>query len=107
MELNVSIKKQYLKSRPVCKVTFRVEKDAAKSADKIYLVGDFNQWDDKATPMKRLKSGDFTQTVELETEQTEYQFRYLNDQGVWENDWEADKYIPNGIDGENSVVQLA
>ena len=103
----MSIKKQYLKSRPVCKVTFRVEKDAAESAKKLFLVGEFNQWDAKATPMKRLKTGDFTQTVELETAQTEYQFRYLNDQGNWENDWAADKYIPNGIDGENSVVQLA
>jgi len=103
----MSIKKQYLKSRPVCKVTFRVEKDAAESAKKLFLVGEFNQWNVKATPMKRLKTGDFTQTVELDTAQTEYQFRYLTDQGNWENDWAADKYIPNGIDGENSVVQLA
>ena len=106
MELNMSIKKQYLKSRPACKVTFRVNKDAANSANKIFLVGEFNQWDDKATPMKKLKSGDFTKTVELNTEIPEYQFRYLNDKGNWENDWEADKYIPNGIDGENSVVRL-
>lgn len=103
----MSIKKQYLKSRPACKVTFRVEKDAAKSAKKLYLVGEFNQWDDKATPMKRLKSGDFTQTVELDIKQAEYQFRYLNDKGIWDNDGQADKYIPNGIDGENSVVRVA
>jgi 1,4-alpha-glucan branching enzyme len=106
MELNMSIKKQYLKSRPVCKVTFRVNKDAANSAKKIFLVGEFNQWDDKATPMNRLKSGDFTKTVELDTETSEYQFRYLTGNGKWENDWEADKYIPNGIDGENSVVRV-
>lgn len=103
----MSLKKQYLKSRPVCKVTFRVNKDATQDAKKIFLVGDFNQWDLKATPMKRLKSGEFTQTVELATDQSEYQFRYLTDKGNWENDWAADKYIPNGIDGENSVVTLA
>ena len=103
----MSIKKQYLKSRPVCKVTFRVEKDAAKSAKKLFLVGEFNQWDVKTTPMKRLKSGEFTQTVELDTEQAEYQFRYVTDQGTWENDEQADKYIPNGIDGDNSVVLVA
>lgn len=102
----MSIKKQYLKTRPVCKVTFRVNKDEAESADKIYLVGEFNQWDVKATPMKRLKSGDFTKTVELDTGRPEYQFRYLTDKGTWENDWEADNYIPNGIDGENSVVRV-
>ena len=103
----MSIKKQFLKTKPVCKVTFRFDKKAAKTAKKVYLVGDFNKWKPKKTPMKRLKSGDFTVTVELDTKQPEYQFRYLNDQGIWENDWEADKYIPNGIDGENSVVQLA
>ena len=102
----MSIKKQYLKSKPVCKVTFRVGKDAAKSANKIFLVGDFNQWDNKATPMKKLKSGDFTQTIELDASKPEYQFRYFNDQGIWENDFEADKYIANGIDGDNSVVSL-
>ena len=102
----MSIKKQFLKSKPVCKVTFRVEKDAAKTANKIFLVGDFNNWDNKATPMKKLKNGDFTQTVELDTSNPEYQFRYLNDQGDWENDTHADKYITNGIDGDNSVVSL-
>ena len=106
MELIVSIKKQFLKSRPVCKVTFRVGKDAANSAEKMYLVGEFNQWDNKATPMKRLKSGDFTQTVELDVAKPEYQFRYLNDQGVWENDWEADGYLPNEHGSEDSILKV-
>ena len=103
----MSIKKQYLKSRPVCKVTFRLNKEAAKTAKKVFLVGDFNKWKEKTTPMKKLKSGDFSVTVELPIQQAEYQFRYLTDQGCWENDWEADKYIPNNVDGENSIVILS
>jgi len=102
----MSIKKQYLKSRPTCKVTFRVSKDAAKDAKNISLVGDFNEWDKSASPMKPLKNGDFTTVMELSTENPEYQFRYLCDDNHWENDWEADAYIPNGVDGENSVVRV-
>jgi hypothetical protein len=34
----------------------------------------------------------------------EYRFRYLLDGTLWENDWDADSYVPNGFDGEDSVV---
>lgn len=102
----MSIKKQFLKSRPSCKVTFRISKEVAGKADNIYLVGDFNEWDSNATPMKPLKNGDFTTVLELSVEKPEYQFRYLCDDSRWENDWEADDYIPNGIDGDNSVVRI-
>ena len=56
--------------------------------------------------MKPLKSGDFTSMLELDTEQSEYQFRYLYDGKVWENDWEADAYIANSAGTENSVVRV-
>lgn len=102
----MSIKKQYLKSRPACKVTFRVSKKAASSAGSIFLVGDFNEWDTQATPMNQLKSGDFTTVVELDTSEPQYQFRYFIDETKWENDADADLYIPNGIDGENSVIRV-
>ena len=56
--------------------------------------------------MKKLKSGVFKATVKLETGK-EYQFRYLIDGTTWENDWEADKYVPNTMSFEdNSVVAL-
>ena len=100
----MSFKKQYLKSKPVCKVTFRVPKESARDARTIHLVGEFNQWDIHATPMRHLKNGDFTATLDLEIG-TEYQFRYLFDETYWENDWEADKYVPTLYgDCENSVV---
>lgn len=102
----MSLKKQYLKSRPACKVTFRVSKEAAQNVSAIAVVGDFNDWDESATPMKALKSGEFTAVVELDTEKPEYQFRYLYDGASWENDWEADGYSTNGIDGENSVISM-
>ncbi len=102
----MSIKKQYLKSKPVCKVTFRLPGEAAGSAESANIVGEFNDWNIYATPMKRLKNGSFVVTLDLKPN-IEYQFRYLLDDKTWENDGEADKYVlhPYG-DGENSVVVL-
>jgi 1,4-alpha-glucan branching enzyme len=100
----MSIKKKYLSSRPICKVTFRVPRDAAEGAETVHIVGEFNGWDREANPMKGLKSGEFTVTLDLETGR-EYQFRYLIDKKRWENDWEADKYVKTHFgDSENSVV---
>jgi 1,4-alpha-glucan branching enzyme len=102
----MSLKKQYLKSKPVCKVTFKLSKEEAKNADTVRLVGDFNDWDLSATPMKKLKNGDFSSTVELPKDNA-YQFRYLLDDKEWENDWAADQYVPSAISfDENSVVAV-
>ena len=100
----MSMKKQYLKTKPICKVTFRVPKEAAKAAETVHIVGEFNNWDIYATPMKKLKSGAFTVTLDLDRGR-EYQFRYLMDETKWENDWQADKYVPTPYgNAENSVV---
>jgi 1,4-alpha-glucan branching enzyme len=96
------LKKQILKSKPVCKVTFTLPE--AIKAETAYLVGDFNNWDEKSTPMKMVKkSGQFSITLDLETGR-EYQFRYLVNGTEWHNDWHADKYVPNPFSGDNSVV---
>jgi 1,4-alpha-glucan branching enzyme len=99
------IKKEYLKTKDVCKVTFRLPKVAASGAMKASIVGDFNNWNIYATPMKKLKSGDFTITLELEPNK-EYQFRYLIDDDRWENDWNADKYVKSPFGSDNSVVYV-
>ena len=100
----MSLKKRPLKSRPVSKVTFSLPKEAVPKARRVALVGDFNDWNSKASPMDRLKSGEFKITLDLE-QGREYCFRYLIDGSVWENDWSADRYAPSGFeDIENSVV---
>jgi 1,4-alpha-glucan branching enzyme len=60
------IKKQCLKSRPVCKVTFKLPKEASSGAQQVCVVGDFNNWSKEAHLMNRLKNGTFTLTLELE-----------------------------------------
>ena len=95
------LKKQQTKGKPVCKVTFYTP--AAIEAESIHLVGDFNDWDERATPMEALKDGRFKVTLSLQSG-SEYQFRYLVNGTEWHNDWEADKYVPNPFSGDNSVV---
>lgn len=98
------IKKQFLKSKPVCKATFTLPTEAAPEAKKVAIIGDFNQWDvNGGVEMKKQKNGIFKAVVELETGK-EYQFRYLIDGETWENDWAADKYVASPFGGENSVV---
>ena len=80
-------------------------KEAASSAKKVAVVGEFNDWNSKALPMKKLKDGSFKITYDLSVGQ-EYQFKYLIDGKVWENDWSADKYVSNEFTTENSVVVL-
>ena len=99
----MSIKKQYLKSKPVCKVTFTLAKEAAGAAKSAHVVGDFNNWNVHADSMKKLKDGTLTATITLKRGK-EYQFRYLLDGATWENDWSADKYVQNRFGSDNSVV---
>jgi len=100
----MALKKKYLKNKPLCKVTFSLPKNAAPSATMVNLVGEFNNWDEQATVMKKLKDGSFTAVLDLETGR-EYQFRYLIDGKTWENDWDADKYVRTHLgDCDNSVV---
>ncbi len=102
----MSIKKQFSKSKPVCKVTFKLTKDQVMNAGKVNIVGDFNNWNESSHELKPLKDGSFSQAIELETGR-EYQFRYLVDGTSWINDEEADKYITSGLgNSENAVISL-
>ncbi len=98
------LKKKFLKSKPICKVTFKIFGEDVE-ANEVALVGDFNDWDKEATPMKALKSGGFTVTIDLEVGK-EFQFRYYSDdQKLWFSEKEADKHIYNEYGTENSVVE--
>ena len=100
----MSIKKQFLKSKPVCKVTFSLTGEEVANAEKVQLVGDFNEWNvKKAIDLKKFKNGTFKTTLDLDTEK-EYQFKYLIDNERWENDGEADKYVNNGVSAEDNFV---
>jgi 1,4-alpha-glucan branching enzyme len=99
------LKKQYLKSTGACKVTFSLPKAAAPEAKVVTLVGDFNNWNETEAQMKKLKNGNFKITLELSSEK-EYKYRYLIDSSRWENDWQADSYIPNPFGCDDSLVKV-
>jgi 1,4-alpha-glucan branching enzyme len=63
------------------------------------VVGEFNQWDRNADPLKKRSNGAYSATVTLEKGQ-QYAFRYYdaaND--FWFNDPEADAY-----EGDNGII---
>lgn len=71
-------------------------------ADTIHLVGDFNGWSKTATPL-RLGEHNWSVSLELDAGRS-YQYRYLVNGTDWYNDWRADRYEPNELGGDNSVV---
>jgi 1,4-alpha-glucan branching enzyme len=90
----------------LCKVTFTLPAHRLDSIEQVALLGEFNDWDPIALPMKKSKSGDFTATINLEKNR-EYQFRYLVNGGTWLNDEAADSYQPSPLSYDhNSVVRL-
>ncbi|MFC1657482.1 isoamylase early set domain-containing protein [Candidatus Moduliflexota bacterium] len=97
--------KRYLKTRPACRVTFRLPAAAAPGAGEVSILGDFTGWSLSPVAMRRLKCGDFSVTIELAAGR-EYRYRYLLDGEQWENDWSADRYDPNEFGGEDSILIL-
>ncbi|MEM1124270.1 MAG: DUF4332 domain-containing protein [Bacteroidota bacterium] len=97
------LKKEVFKTKKTAKVTFTLPKKAIEGAKEVRVLGEFNNWSwDKAPVMKSAKN-DFKAIIELAAGQ-QYQFRYKADNGIWENDWAADNYIPAPYNVDNSVV---
>ncbi|WP_026712814.1 isoamylase early set domain-containing protein [Flavobacterium daejeonense] len=98
----MSIKKQFVKSKPVCKVTFSIE---AKEAAQASVVGDFNNWNPEEGALNKLKNGTFKGVFDLNKDAA-YEFKYLVD-GEYINESEADSYKWNEFAGaENSVLEI-
>ncbi len=98
--------KKFLKTKPICKVNFKILKKDVGPAGSVNIVGEWNDWDIEGCPMKKLKNGDFSYQIDL-TKDKAYQFRYLVDKEKWLNDKQADAYYPSPFPGiENSVIAL-
>ena len=98
----MAIKKQFIKTKPVCKVTFSLE---AKEANAVSVIGDFNNWNPSEGALGKLKNGTFKATFDLPKDAS-YEFKYLID-GTFVNEPEADAFQWNDFAGaENSVLAL-
>lgn len=98
----MAIKKQFIKTKPVCKVTFSVEAKDAKTA---FVVGDFNDWKSDEGELTKLKNGTFKGVFEVNKD-VAYEFKYIID-GAFVNEAEADRFAWNDYaGGENSVLEV-
>jgi len=85
------------------RVTF--ELPSSLWAERVNLVGDFNDWDTARHAMEQSRStGNWRITLIL-PKGREYQFRYLVNGRDWHNEWHADEYVPNRYGSDNSVLQ--
>jgi 1,4-alpha-glucan branching enzyme len=98
----MSIKKQFVKTKPVCKVTFSVE---AKEANAVSVVGDFNNWNSELGGLSKLKNGTFKGVFDLPKDAS-YEFKYLID-GAFVNESDSDSFKWNEFAGaENGVLEV-
>jgi 1,4-alpha-glucan branching enzyme len=96
------ISKEPLPDGQHVRVTF--ELPSAIWAERVNLVGDFNDWDSTRDEMRQEGTdGNWRITLTLALGR-EYQFRYLVNGRDWHNDWRADHYAPNEFGTDNSVV---
>lgn len=93
------LKKKYFKTKEECEVTFEL---LAEAKD-VVMVSDSNGWE-PVIMKQRKKDKAFYTKVRLPNE-NQYEFRYLIDGSVWENDEAADGYVPNEFGSQNSIVK--
>ena len=98
----MAIKKQFVKTKPVCKVAFSVE---AKEANHASVVGDFNNWNSAEGTLNKLKNVTFKGVFDV-NRNASYEFKYVID-GTFVNEPEADSFKWNAFAGaENSVLSV-
>ena len=96
----MAIKKQFIKTKPVCKVTFTVDAQEATTAS---VVGDFNNWNPSEGELSKLKNGSFKGVFDVNKDAS-YEFKYYID-GAYVNDEQADSFVFNEFAGtENGVL---
>jgi 1,4-alpha-glucan branching enzyme len=74
----MSLREKYLEEKKVCRATFKLAADKQNPPEKVTLVGDFNDWNEESTPMKKAKDGSFSVSIDFPLN-TIHQFRYLVD----------------------------
>lgn len=84
-------------------VTFALPADV--NAGTVALCGEFNDWSAEDTWLERGSDGSWRATVALEPRRS-YRYRYLLDGRRWENDRQADRYVPNAHGSVDSVVSV-
>jgi 1,4-alpha-glucan branching enzyme len=74
---------------------------AAPEAQSVFLVGDFNNWDETSHPLK--KNSDGTWKINISLTPGRYEYRLLVD-GAWQNDPKCMSFTPNPFGQENCIL---
>ena len=82
------------------RVTLTLE---APNAEAVFLMGDFNQWNEKVHPMK--KEGDGTWKKIIMVQPGRYEYRFLVD-GQWWNDPANEQVCSNSFGTINNVLEV-
>ncbi|MCK5323164.1 MAG: glycogen-binding domain-containing protein [Desulfobulbaceae bacterium] len=80
---------------------FRLQVPDAKA---VYLVGDFNEWNETEYRVRRYKGGVFIKKLELKPGRYEYKFVV---DGVWTSDPANPMAQSNDFGSENSVIVVS
>lgn len=80
------------------KVTFVLDDEVGH----VSVVGDFNDWDPLAHPLRRRRNG--TRSVTIEVGTGRHAFRYLADGGAFFDEPEADAIEANGYGDTHSLI---
>lgn len=81
------------------KVTFSLPGELAP----VSVVGDFNDWDPLANPLRRRSNGTCSVSLTLPTATT-YAFRYLGEAHGFFDDETAEEIVDNGYGGTHGVL---
>ncbi len=73
---------------------------SAPEASEVFLAGEFNDWNPRANPLKKDKTGMWKLTLSLMS--GKYEYRFLRD-GNWENDPSCSGCVPNKFGSLNCV----
>lgn len=95
------LKKKYFKTKNEAEITFEFSRSDVK---KVELLAEFNEW--KPIAMTYSKASKAFRTKVRLPKESSFAFRYLLDDVEWENDYQADQYLPNDFGSEDSIVTV-
>ena len=84
------------------KLTFTLS--LADTPQPVSVLGDFNEWDPHAHPLKKRTNGTRSVSVVVPPGSA-FAFKYLADGGTWFNDVEADEHTVNEYGEVNSIIR--
>jgi 1,4-alpha-glucan branching enzyme len=97
------LKRQFVDKDAAVKVTFALPLEATPQA--VSVVGDFNGWDPAAHPLRKRTNGTRSVSVTVPAG-GQYRFKYLDADGSWFCDDDADALELNEYHATNSVLNV-